>query len=77
MPSINPINMSYLLDAMYQDRMREIEQLNLARTASAGQPASQKVYAPVLASLGRSLMAVGARLQADYQSEPEHRPTRA
>jgi len=77
MPSINPVNIGYVMDAIHQDRMREIEHSNLVKIASAGQPASQKIYAPVLASLGRGLMAVGARLQADYQPEPNHTPTRA
>lgn len=70
MLSINPISLSYVMDAMQQDRLRELEQRQLAKEARAS---LRPAYAPLLVRLGRGLVALGSRLEA--QGEPERRQT--
>jgi|FLYN01.1.fsa_nt_gi hypothetical protein len=61
---IDPINLRYLTEAVQQDRQRELEQRNHFRQAMVRAP-----YAPLLAALGRGMIALGGRLQA--LAEPE------
>jgi len=72
MSSTSPIQLSYLIDAVQQDRQRELEQRRLVKAATTS---TRQPYAPLLYGLSRGLIAVGTRLQRRY--EPERQPTRA
>ena len=72
MTSTSPIHLRYLVDAVQQDRQRELEQGRLAKVANQS---PRQAYAPLMFGLSRGLIAVGTRLQRRY--EPEQQPSRA
>jgi hypothetical protein len=49
-----------------KDRLRVTEQQRLVRQVRAARPKPIRFYNPILVLLGRRLVAVGTRLQAQY-----------
>lgn len=49
-----------------QDEMRRADRARLVREALAGRRGSVRFYAPLMVSIGRQLIALGASLQTRY-----------
>ena len=69
---MDPVSLQHLTQTVHEDRLRELANDRLIREARASQP---KVYAPLLAGLGRRLMALGQRLQTESQNLSERQQT--
>ena len=69
---MDPVSLKHLTETVHQDRLRELSKERLIQQALSSQP---KVYAPLLAGLGRRLMALGQRLQNQSQTLSERQRT--
>jgi hypothetical protein len=67
-----------VVQAIHQERIRELEQIRLARQVRKSQPSAQKIHAVILSGLGRGLMALGEQMQSRAEAdERQQTPTHA